>query len=65
MKQHDDKNIIEVVLAAVKEVDGKKKMPCAEAFRLAAELGVQPGVVGRICNERDIKIVACQLGCFR
>jgi len=65
MNRLDDTALVEAVLAAAKEVEGRKRMPCAEAFRLAAELGVQPGAIGRICHERNIKIVACQLGCFR
>ncbi|MDA8337495.1 MAG: hypothetical protein M0Z41_21330 [Peptococcaceae bacterium] len=54
----------EKVLQAVKEraVDGR--IPCAEARRLAAELGVPIGEVGRAANELKVKIVSCELGCF-
>jgi len=65
MNRINHTKLVETVSAAAKEVEGRKRMPCAEALRLAAELGVQPGAIGRICHERNIKIVACQLGCFR
>ncbi len=60
----DDKELTDAVLAATKTVDGKIKLSCADAFKIAAELNVSPAEVGRICNERDIKVTRCQLGCF-
>lgn len=47
------------------EVNGKKRIRCETAFRLAEENGVTPGEVGDICNRAGVKIVACQLGCFK
>jgi len=43
-------------------VDGK--LPCAMAFKIARELKVSPGEVGRAANRLSIKICNCQLGCF-
>jgi hypothetical protein len=43
-------------------VDGK--LPCAEAFRIAKQLKVAPRDVGDKANQLNIKISACQLGCF-
>ena len=40
------------------------KMPCAAAFRLAAELGISRKELGNLLNELKIKIIQCQLGCF-
>ena len=40
------------------------KLPCAVAFKVASDLGVAPRQVGDKANELDIKIAACQLGCF-
>jgi len=41
-----------------------RKLPCAKAFAIASELAVSNAEVGKICNEIDVKIVSCQLGCF-
>jgi hypothetical protein len=42
----------------------EKRLPCAEAFKVARDLEVPIAEVGRACNELGIKIIACQLGCF-
>ncbi len=55
----------EVVVEAADESKGKKTLPCTGAFRLARLFGVPPCEIGRICNEQKIKIVDCQLGCFK
>ncbi len=39
-------------------------MSCADAFKLAEGTDAELNDVYRICNEEDIKIVQCQLGCF-
>ncbi|HED23880.1 MAG TPA: hypothetical protein ENN91_02000 [Firmicutes bacterium] len=41
-----------------------EKMPCKKAFKIAEELNCLPIDVGKECNELEIKIVGCQLGCF-
>lgn len=46
------------------EVDGELKVACANALQLARELGLAPKEVGECCNELNIKISGCQLGCF-
>jgi len=53
----DLKNAIRDVL-----VDGK--LPCARAFAVAKEMGVNPLEVGRVATEEGIKISRCQLGLF-
>jgi len=40
------------------------KLPCAVAFKIARELKISPGEVGRAANRLSIKICNCQLGCF-
>ncbi len=57
--------LLEIVLAATTERDGRKVLACAEAFSLAAEHGVDLMDIARICNTHSIKFVHCQLGCFR
>lgn len=58
------KELINAVLDRVQESDGKKKLMCAEAFELAQQLDVEIPEIGRICNQHNIKIYKCQLGCF-
>ena len=43
-------------------VDGR--IPCSSALRIAAELELDPEVVGEVLDELGIKIIQCQLGCF-
>jgi hypothetical protein len=46
------------------EVDGKRKLPCAKAFELSRKYSITLREIGKYCNENDIRISACQLGCF-
>ena len=59
-----DEKLIAAVLSAVQEATGRKTLACAEAFRIADEFGIQRTAIRRVCNEQNIKIVQCQLGCF-
>jgi hypothetical protein len=63
MSKKDD--LINNVLERVQEIDGKKKLACAEAFKLSQELGANRAEIGRICNQHNIRICKCQLGCFQ
>lgn len=64
MNKGKDDELAEAVLRAARQKDGRTKLMCADAFRLAAAFGVAPAEIGRICNGRNIKIAGCQLGCF-
>jgi len=46
------------------EMDGRKVMPCAQAFELSEKSGVPIKDIGAYCTDNGIKIVSCQLGCF-
>ena len=46
------------------EVEGKKKLTCKQAFQIASDLNVSLKEVGNCCNDNDIKLFSCQLGCF-
>ena len=65
MSEAKEKGLVEAVLNAARERNGKLELLCADAFELAAQYKVAPLTVGRICQEREIKIRACQLGCFK
>ena len=60
-----EKEIIDAILDAANEVDGKNKLNCAQAFELAKKLDVAIAEIGRICNENNVRISNCQLGCFK
>ena len=46
-----------------RSVDGK--MTCKEALELAEKHGVSPSAIGKILDEKKIRIKDCQLGCFK
>ncbi len=60
-----EEDITKALLKRVQEVDGRKKLQCAEAFELAQQFETGIIEIGRICNQHKIKICKCQLGCFR
>jgi len=45
--------------------DGRRELACAEAFDMAKRFNIKIVEVGRICNQNNIKICKCQLGCFK
>ena len=57
-------NLTNTVLERAQDIDGRKKLACSEAFELAQEFGVEVAEIGRICNQQNIRICKCQLGCF-
>ena len=62
-----EEDLINAVLESAsggQEIDGRKKLACAEAFELAKEFEVEVIEIGRICNQHNIRIRKCQLGCF-
>ena len=64
-----DKNeqLIDAVLKSAKksgESDGRKQLTCTEAFKLARQYEAKIIDIGNICNQHDIRICKCQLGCF-
>ena len=60
----DEERLVNAVLDRAESSDGKDRLGCAEAFALAKEFKVEAAVIGRICNEQDVRICKCQLGCF-
>jgi hypothetical protein len=56
--------LVKAVFERSQEIDGIKKLACAEAFKLAHEFQVETIEIGCICNQQKIKICKCQLGCF-
>ena len=60
-----DPKLVQAVLEAAVEQDGCLKLTCSQAFAIARRFGVKPIEVGKICNQNNVKIRACQLGCFK
>lgn len=61
----DIKELKDALIAAAGEIDGKKKLGCQMAFDLAEKFGVSKKTLGQACNDNNIKITSCQLGCFK
>jgi len=60
--------LVEAVLGladGTEEPKRRERLTCAEAFELAAKFGAEIAEVGRICNQNNVKICKCQLGCFK
>lgn len=57
-------NIPEQVLQAVKEAAPEGRLSCLDAHRLAGKLDVELLIIGKACDELNIRIKNCQLGCF-
>ncbi len=60
-----DASILERVRQSAVERDGRLVLPCAAAFSIAEKTGVSLAEIGAACNEQQIKIIRCQLGCFQ
>ena len=58
----DETKLEDVILEAAGE---SKRLTCKRAFELAEEFGVPLKTVGEIADKLEIKIRACQLGCFK
>ena len=49
---------------AVRNASRDNRLTCERAHELGKELGVTLQEIGAVCNELNIRINACQLGCF-
>jgi len=57
--------LTEAVKSATGEREGRRVLQCSDAFQVAERLGADLLDIARICNRHQIKIVRCQLGCFK
>jgi hypothetical protein len=60
----DTEEIKKIVLEETVEVEGKKKLSCPKAFEISKNHSISLKEIGDCCNENEIKIFGCQLGCF-
>lgn len=49
----------------IQETAGEEGLNCATAFMIAEKNDVPINKIGELCNELDIKVRNCQLGCFK
>lgn len=49
----------------LKKATVNNKLACKRAWELADKLDIPRRELGKLCNEAEIKIAACQLGCFK
>lgn len=54
----------ERLIAAVTKASGDGRLTCEKAHELGKELDVSLKEIGAVCNELNIRIKDCQLGCF-
>ena len=48
----------------IRKVSKEGKVTCAQAEKIAEESGLSRLQVGKLIDELELKITACQLGCF-
>jgi hypothetical protein len=54
----------EVLREAVRKAAVENRLTCEKAHELGRQLDVPLQEIGAICNELNIRIKECQLGCF-
>jgi len=54
-----------VIMNAAAPRGEKKVLSCADAVKLSKEHGISLKEIGDTCNELGIKIIECELGCFK
>ena len=50
---------------AIQKQASNGKVRCESMLKLAQETGRPPRQIGLLCDEMNIRISACQLGCFK
>lgn len=54
----------EQIIDSIRRETVNNRLACEKAYALATELNVPLQQIGALCNELEIKIASCQLGCF-
>ena len=62
---NEKSKLVDAIIEAASEIDGRKHLPCATAFQLAKRFDVKVLEIGRVCSDKNIRICNCQLGCFK
>ena len=64
MKENNEE-IIDAILEKTFKDNEREKLSCASALKIAEQFDVKPIEIGRMCNQKKIRIIHCQLGCFK
>ncbi len=54
----------EIIKKELQEKADGNRISCSMARKLAEDLQVSPREIGTTCDELNIRIFACELGCF-
>ena len=54
----------EQIIEALKAASINSRLSCEKAHQIASDLNISLKEIGALCNEQNIKITACRLGCF-
>lgn len=54
----------EQLMIALRKASVDNRLACETAHALSRDLNVPLSEIGKLCNELNIRITACQLGCF-
>lgn len=57
-------DISQELLEAVRKTAKDNRLSCAAARKLAKELDIPVKLIGQVADQLNIKIAACELGCF-
>ncbi|HDP34108.1 MAG TPA: hypothetical protein ENN29_03245 [Candidatus Hydrogenedentes bacterium] len=60
----DNATVKNAVNSVALEKEGAISLSCSDAFQIAKKYGLNLKDISRYCNQNNIKIVKCQLGCF-
>jgi len=64
-KKHlHDSEVKPEIEAALKQLVSNGELPCAIAFKIAADLNIEPGDVGITADLLEMRLTKCQLGLF-
>ncbi len=54
----------EKLIESIRAASANNRLTCEKAHELSRILNISLKEIGEACNELNIKIAACQLGCF-
>ncbi len=55
---------VDDIRQAIEQRSNQRKITCAEAFNIAADMNISPETVGKLIDDLGIKLTHCQLGLF-
>lgn len=63
-KHLHDSEVRPEIETALKQLAPTGELPCAIAFKIAADLNIEPGDVGITADLLEMRLIKCQLGLF-